>query len=206
MDVIESVRHAIADFCRTFVEHPYLCYTEHGQHALFYMRLYDALPPEQRYTTWQGRRICVIQKEYPTAGDLSKSRRQHWDIAVLKTPPESLATACPYDYLKLAAVVEFGLNARKKHLVEDLRRLCHADANLVQGFVVHLYRLSPPGALFSQRDWTSGSRRILSPPEVAELAADIPVEVYYALADSTGHYTSGVWWIRDGSMIAISGG
>jgi hypothetical protein len=76
----------------------------------------------------------------------------------------------------------------------------------VQGFVVHLYRLSPPGALFSQRDWTSGSRRILLPPEVAELAAGTPVEVYCALADSTGQYTSGVWWIRDGVVTAIQGG
>ncbi len=205
MTLLETVRHAITDFCRAFVEQPYLCYTEHGQHALFYTRLYNALPPEQRYTTWQDRKVCVIQKEYPTAGDLSKARRQHWDIAVLKTPLESLTTACAYDYLRLDAVVEFGMNARKKHLVEDLRRLCHADANLMQGFVVHLYRLSAPRDLFSKRDWTSGSRRILAPQAVAELAADTPVEVYYALADSTGAYTPGVWQIRDGVVTALSG-
>lgn len=204
MKVLDSVRQSIVGFCRTFVKHPYLCYTEHGQHALFYTRLYNALPSEDRYTTWQEQRICVIQKEYPTAGDLSKSRRQHWDIAVLKTPPESLTTESGYDYLKLAAVIEFGMNESKKHLVEDLRRLCHADANLSQGFVVHLYRLSAPGALFSKRDWTSGSKRILSPQEVAELAADKPIEVYYALADSTGCYAPGVWLIKNGTVRTLS--
>jgi hypothetical protein len=202
--VLDVIRQSIAEFCRTFVEHPYLCYTEHGQHALFYTQLYNALPSEQRYTTWQRQKICVIQKEYPTAGDLGKPRRQHWDIAVLKTPPESLATESAYDYLKLAAVIEFGMNESKKHLVEDLRRLCHADANLSQGFVVHLYRLSAPGDLFSKRDWTSGSKRILSPQQVAELAADIPIEVYYALADSTGRYAPGVWRIQNGTVTTLS--
>ena len=186
------------------MEHPYLCYTEHGQHALFYTRLFNALPSEQRHTTWQGQKICVIQKEYPTAGNLGKPRRQHWDIAVLKTPPESLMTESAYDYLELAAVIEFGMNARKKHLVEDLRRLCRTDANLSQGFIVHLYRLSKPGALFSKRDWTAGSKRILSPQEVAELAADTPIEVYYALADSTERYTPGVWRIQNGTVTALS--
>ena len=146
----------------------------------------------------------MSQKEYPTAGDLGKPRRQHWDIAILKTPPETLTTASGYDYLKLTAVIEFGMNARKKHLVEDLRRLHHAEANLSQGFVVHLYRLSSPGALFSKRDWTSGSRRILSPQEVAGLAADKPVEVYYALADSTGCYAPGVWRIQNSTVTALS--
>jgi hypothetical protein len=204
VELLDIVRRSLVDFCCTFVKHPYLCYTEHGQHALFYTLLYNALSPEQRYTTWQGQKIGVIQKEYPTAGDLSKSRRQHWDIAVLKTPPESLTTECAYDYLKLAAVIEFGMNARKKHLVEDLRRLCHADANLMQGFVVHLYRLSQPPALFSKRDWTSGSKRILSPKEVAEIVADKPVEVYYALTDGTGQYTPGVWRMRNGIVTTLS--
>jgi hypothetical protein len=202
--VLNVVRQAIAEFCRAFVEHPYLCYTEHGQHALFYTQLFNALPSEQRHTTWQGQKICVIQKEYPTAGNLGKPRRQHWDIAVLKTPPESLVTESAYDYLKLAAVIEFGLNESKKHLVEDLRRLCHADANLMQGFVVHLYRLSQPQALFSKRDWTSGSKRVLLPQAVAELVADKPIEVYYALADSTGQYMPGVWRMRNGIVTKLS--
>ncbi len=204
MKVLDIVRQVIVEFCHAFVEHPYLCYTEHGQHALFYTQFYNALPPEQRYTTWQGQKIGVIQKEYPIAGDLDKPRRQHWDIAVLKTPPESLTTESAYDYLKLAAVIEFGMNESKPHLVEDLRRLRHRDANLSQGFIVHLYRLSKPGNLFSKRDWTSGSKRILSPQEVAELAADKPVEVYYALADSTGCYAPGVWGIQNGVVTMLS--
>jgi len=43
------------------------------------------------------------RKKYPTAGLLDKPQRQHWDIAMIKTPPERLASG-------LAAMVELGLN------------------------------------------------------------------------------------------------
>jgi len=76
MQIVETVRQTIIQFCTEFMEHPYLCYTEHGQHALFYARLYNALSPEHRYTIWRGQKIGVVQKEYPTAGKLGKPRRQ----------------------------------------------------------------------------------------------------------------------------------
>ena len=201
MQITDIVRRTIIRFCAEFIENPYLCYTEHGQHALFYTKLYNALSLEQRYTTWQGQKVCVVQKEYPTAGGLGKPHRQHWDIAVIRTPAESIPTECSgYDYLKLAAVVEFGMNEAAEHLKDDIERLCHQEANLIQGFIVHLYRLSKPGALFLNRDWSSNSARILTPEDAVELSTGKPVEIYYGMADSTGKHKLGAWCIQQGRM------
>ena len=210
MNQIDLVRQTVVEFCVELTRAPYLCCTEHGQHALFHTMLYNALPEEQRFATWYGNKVCVIQKEYSTAGNLGKSRRQHWDIAVIKTPPESIeGKPQAYDYLKLAAVVEFGMNEAKKHLVDDIERLSHREANVMQGFVVHLYRLSEPGAPFSRRDWSANSKLILTPEEVgqlAQLAEDEPVEIYYAMHDSTGKHSSGVWSIKQGVIAQVCGG
>ena len=210
MNQIDLVRQTVVEFCVELTRAPYLCCTEHGQHALFHTMLYNALPEEQRFATWYGNKVCVIQKEYSTAGNLGKSRRQHWDIAVIKTPPESIeGKPQAYDYLKLAAVVEFGMNEAKKHLVDDIERLSHPEANVMQGFAVHLYRLSEPGAPFSRRDWSANSKRILTPEEVgqlAQLAEDEPVEIYYAMHDSTGKHCSGVWSIKQGVIAQVCGG
>jgi hypothetical protein len=204
----DVIRKAIQDFCLEFYEHPYLCYTEHGQHALFYSMLYNALPPEQRYAEWQGKRICVIQKEYPTAGNLGKPQRQHWDISVIKTPLECLAGTSRYSYdcLKLAAAIEFGLNECLEHLLDDVNRISHADANVEHGFIVHLYRLSKAGAKFSSRDWSPLAKRIASVEDIAQLTIDKKVEIYYGMADSTGKHTSGVWLIKQGEMTQINPG
>ena len=109
------VERIIGKFTLEFIQNPYLCYTEHGQHARFYQMLYDELDVSQRYFTCMGQKVCVIQKEYPTAGNLSKPQRQHWDIAIIKSPAESAPDKKPsYDYLKLKAVVEFGMNEAKR--------------------------------------------------------------------------------------------
>jgi hypothetical protein len=201
----EKVRVVAADFCTEFVKNPYLCYTEHGLHALFYTKLYNALASAERYTEWAGYRVCVIQKEYPTAGSLGKSRRQNWDIAVIKTPPDSLPDSQPsYDYLRLAAVAELGMNEAQRHLEDDLSRLCHPDANLENGFIIHLYRISGPGVQkVSRRDWSPSSKQILTRENVAELAEGKAVEVFYSLADNTGKHPSGAWSITDGNIQRI---
>ena len=201
----EKVRVVAADFCAEFVKNPYLCYTEHGLHALFYTKLYNALTPEERYTEWADHRVCVIQKEYPTARSLGKPRRQNWDIAVIKTPPESLPGSQPsYDYLRLAAVVELGMNEAQEHFEDDLSRLCHPDANVENGFIIHLYRISgPKGQEISGRDWSPNSTRILTCEEIAELAEGKAVEVFYSLADNTGTHPSGAWSITDGNIQRI---
>jgi hypothetical protein len=204
MQTVDTVRQTIIQSCVEFIEHPYLCYTEHGQHALFYTKLYNALPLEHRYTTWQDKKVSVVQKEYSTAGRLDKTKRQHWDIAVIKTPAESIEAKFPtYDYLKLAAVVEFGMNATLQHLKEDVRRLIHQEANVIQGFIVHLHRLSKPGTLFSNRDRSSNSTLILTPEEVTEISRGKSVEIFYAMADSTGKYPSKVWSIKQGEKTLL---
>jgi hypothetical protein len=204
-DQIETVRQICRQFCLEFIQNPYLCYTEHGLHALIFAMLYNAIPDNQRYTTLHTHNVCVVQKEYPTAGFLGKPRRQHWDIAVIKTPPQSIvnSVASAYDYLRLAAIVELGLNEAEEHLRDDIERLSHDDANVDHGFVIHLYRLSESGAKISQRDWSAASKRIISTERVAEIAAGKSVEVYYGLYDSTRKHTPSVWLIKNGTIAPV---
>ncbi len=140
--------------------------------------------------------VCVIQKEYPTACALGKPQRQHWDIALLKIPAESACDS--YDYLKLAAVVEFGMNEAESHLIDDVARLSHPGANVDRAFTVHLYRLSRPGAPFSGRDWSTRSARIITPERIAKLTQDKPITAYYALHDDTGKYPTAAYRIQNG--------
>lgn len=204
MNILEIVRQTIATFCVEFVTHPYLCYTEHGQHALFYTMLYSALPEELRYATWQQQKVCILQKEYPTATNLGKPKRQHWDIAVLSVPLTSrMVGAGPYDYFKLLAVIEFGMNEAKEHLVDDIERLVHTDANVLQGFIVHFYRLSNADLKFSGRDWSHNSTRIQTPKQVGVLSVGTSVEIYYGMVDGTGKYETGAWHIKSGQMEKI---
>ena len=201
--MLELIRRTITEFCLEFVRNPYLCYTEHGQHALFYSMLYNMLPEQQRDIIWENQKVGVLQKEYPMAGILGKPQRQHWDIAVLKSPPESIKETGGYDYLKLSAVIEFGMNEPIGHLKDDIARICHEEANLEHAFIIHLYRLSESGSLFSSRDWSSKSPRILTIEDVRRLSVGEPVEIFYGLADCTGVYQSGVWSIKNGAVAPI---
>jgi hypothetical protein len=140
-DVFQITRKTLIHFCFDFLERPYLCYnTEHGLHALFLMRLYNALPSENRYSELNGRQFCVVQKEYPTNCNLGKSKRAHWDISIIKQPVITSDRMSAFDYLPLTAVVEFGLNYDSHHLIDDIRRLSHRESNVDHGLIVHLYR------------------------------------------------------------------
>lgn len=159
------LRECIEDFLREFVEKPYLCYTEHGQHALFFNRLHQRLAVS--YKTWtlgnqtiETIETCLIQKEYPTAEDLDKPRRQNWDISLLETPLDSIKSEHPFDYFKLAAVVEFGMNEQIAHLIDDYLRVSHPGANVDHRYVVQLYRLSTAGKQKSGRDWSPNADNI----------------------------------------------
>lgn len=202
--MMSQIRQTLKDFSLDFVRNPYLYYTEHGQHALVYSMLYNVFSEEQRYITWRDKKVCVIQKEYPTAGKLGKPQRQHWDIAVLKSPPESIIEgAGSYDYLKLFAVIEFGMNEAKEHLEDDISRLCHPKANLEHAFIVHLYRLSESGNLFSSRDWSSKSKQIVELDEVRSLSSQFPVEIYYGRVGSIDPSDDGAWVVRDGTAQSL---
>ena len=211
--LIGIVSYVLHKFGLEFVRQPYLCYTEHGLHALLFARLFDALWEDERYTDCDGQKVCVLQKEYPTAHDLGKPKRQHWDLSVIKAPAESIAEGDqpPYDYLKLAAAIEVGLNEPEEHLREDIRRLFHGKANIDRGFVLHLHRLSKPGEPISGRDWSSSSGRIVSAERAREIleeeaskaAVDREVEVLYALTGETGGHEAGVWYIRRGETTRL---
>jgi hypothetical protein len=122
-----------------------------------------------------------------------------------------------YDCLKLSAVIEFGLNEAVEHLIDDIQRLGHPRANLLQGFAVHLYRLSDAGATFSDRDWSARSGLRLTVEEVNqevnkrinEKATLLPgmksVEIYYGMADSTNHFSPRLWKITNGQVFIYNG-
>jgi hypothetical protein len=157
--------------------------------------LYNALPAEGRYTKCNGQELCVLQKEYPTAHNLGRSRRQHWDISLIKTPANPPARPNALDYLQLAAVVEFGLNCSSRHLEDDIQRVCHPEANVDRRFIVHLYRLSSVANKLSGRDWAPESKIVCSKDSIQKVLRNRDVEVFYGLADATGTNPSGLWVI-----------
>jgi hypothetical protein len=201
---IEVTRRALLDFCTEFISRPYLCYTEHGMHAMFFSRLYNLLLPENRYTAFNGLELCVLQKEYPTAHNLGKSKRQHWDISVIKTPVIFPSRPNPYDYLPLAAVVEFGMNCSFSHLEDDITRLCHPEANVENRFAAHLYRLSSGTNRVSGRDWAPESSILCSRESIRLVLKDRPVEVFYGVVDETGTNKSGLWYITGQSIDKVA--
>jgi hypothetical protein len=161
--VVQILEGTIEKFIRDFAESPYDCYTEHGQHALFFTKLYNALPEDKRYhmievAPGHKERVCTIQKEYRTKVDLGKKRRQNWDIAVIKEPDCHVQNN--YDYLPLSAIVEFGMNEGLDHLVDDFLRVSHPEANADHRYIVHLYRLSGASDKISGRDWSANARDI----------------------------------------------
>jgi hypothetical protein len=196
----ELIERITSEFCLDFLENPYLCYTEHGLHALYFTKLYNAMPEGNRYMNWMGEKVCVLQKEYPTHSHLGKPQRQHWDISVIKNPPESNHQTFSYDYLRLSAVVEFGLNESETHLVDDIERLCHAQSNVEQGILVHLYRLSTAGCKFSNRDWSPNSPRIVTLDRAKSLVEGKPIDLYYAISDSTHRYANIAVRIKNGTI------
>ena len=202
---VPILRQAIKDFTLEFVKEPYLCYTEHGQHARFYAQLSNALPGEEQYFLWGGKKVCVIQKEYPTTTDLDRTRRQHWDISLIKNPPEIAMPEepRPYDFFILSAAVEFGLNESFDHLENDIERLCHPEANVENPFLVHLYRLTNPGNQRSRRDLSNGSNKIVSIEKAAKMTKNNPVEIFYGIYDDANSAACGAWRLYDGKIEEI---
>jgi hypothetical protein len=192
--VVQIVRKTLVQLGREFMVDPYLCYTEHGLHTRFLSKLYDALPTEERYAECKSKRFCIIQKEYPTAHHLGRSKRQHWDAAIIKTPIIVPSRANAFDYLPLAAVVEFGLNCSLDHLADDIERLCHPQSNVDARFVVHLYRLSGDTDKISGRDLAPHSKMVCPRRSIQEaLTKGVDVEVFYGIVDSTRTNLTGLW-------------
>jgi hypothetical protein len=88
------------------------------------------------------------------------------------------------------------MNYGEKHLIDDIQRLSHKDANVENKFIVHLYRLSKAGARFSGRD-LSPNARILKKEDIYNLVKDTDIELYYGVSDLTNKYDSSVWHINN---------
>ncbi len=209
---VELVRETIIEFCNEFIDEPYLCYTEHGLHALFYTRLLEKLKGQDlHFLTWKGKKVYTIQKEYRTATELGKTKRQNWDISVIKKPPTSNIKETSYDYLELSVAIEFGLNEDIQHFKEDIRRLGHGDANIIDtAFVVHLIRLFEPKNRISNRDITKTNKNYQEFTNIIQnykkefdkdtfdiQNRDINIEIYYAIAGKHEDKKIGGWCIKD---------
>ena len=179
----DVVRYALEDFCLDFLESPYMCYTEHGMHAMFYRRLMNSLPNESLYTRVGGRDVCTVQKEYRMGSDVGKSRKAHWDIAVLEKSQSADAENW-YDYLRLNSVAEFGLNSDEGHFEDDVERLSHEQSGVPNCFIVNLYRYSRS---LTGRDWQNEHEAFVSPVEMNNLIRKHgnKVVAYFALVDDT---------------------
>lgn len=194
MNISDKLEGLAEVFSNEFLLNPYLAYTEHGLHALFFNFLLTKLGQEKitLFSEWKEQRVCLIQKEYPTAANFERSRRQNWDISILECPLKSLKENEPnsFDFFSLEAVFEFGLNASFKHLESDIERLAHKDANLKNAYIMHFYRLSEAGARFSSRDCSTNSKSILFPDQIEQQIKGKKVTVFYALVDLTQKHTS----------------
>ena len=95
--------------------------------------------------------------------------------------------------------MEFGLNSDKKHLQDDIIRLCHEKSNIDKCFAVHLYRLSSKPGRISARDLPPRSKSICSREQIQEMLKDCQtkgnVEVFYGMADGTNTFQRGLWII-----------
>ena len=199
IELAELTPKTLVEFCKDFINNPYRCYTEHGLHALFFTKLYKALPDEStRYVDVAGSEIvCVIQKEYPTHDSIGRSRRQHWDTAVIKTPVVMPNMVRAYDHLRLAAVVEFGTNVGRGHLEDDIDRLSDKRANVDLPLAAHFYRFSPAAARVSRRDWSANAVSRFQLEEIPSmLPPGSPVTVYFGhFGDTTPNPAAALWQV-----------
>jgi hypothetical protein len=201
---VELTRREVVAFCKEFLKEPYLCYTEHGQHARFACQLYHALREDERYQMVGAHRMCRVQKEYPTNMHLDRSRRQHWDVSLIARWPETPAGPVHYDHLSLATVVEFGLNCTQMHLEDDIERLSHPDSNVHQGFIAHLYRLSVAKSRPTRRDLSPRSKQLRAADAIQPLLAGTNIEVYFGVYDPTNKNPTGLWRITAAEIAPIT--
>lgn len=205
IDQAKVTEDTLLEFCKEFIRHPYLCYTEHGMHALLFSRLYTAFQTDELCYGWHGEhKVCLIQKEYPTHHHLGRSRRQHWDISVIKAPITDPGCEPAYDHFRLAAVIEFGLNCGAGHLVDDIERLTHPEANLDRGFLVHLDRFSDGALHVSDRDWNARYTSRLRMESVAAMLAGHPdLYVLYGIVDQNDASSKGLWKIMSSGPVPV---
>jgi hypothetical protein len=100
----------------------------------------------------------------------------------------------PYDHLPLAAVVEFGLNCGRSHILDDIERLSHANSNVGLRLAAHFYRFSIASNRFCGRDWSPKAKSLCAKEEIEGMLQNRqPVIVYYGVADGSDPTSSGLW-------------
>jgi hypothetical protein len=206
------VENVIQDFCKEFLDYPYLCRTEHCLHARFYHQMLIKLSFDNGYARFRGQRICIVQKEYPTGGRLDSDRRSNWDIAIIDVPVSSMPNREEtLENLKLNTAIEFGLNADRAHLERDIQRLCHEDNDkiLKKRFIMHFYRISKT---ISMRDWSPQAERFLNEEDIQNLLQNNfrgqNLVVYYAKSGDDkickGPHEPCIWRITSAKNVKIA--
>ena len=148
--------------------------------------------------------MCVTQKEHPTTHHLDRSRRQHWDVAVIKTPIEVPTCNQSYDHLRLGAVIEFGMNVGRDHLIDDISRLSDRRANLDFPLIAHFYRFSEAANRFSRRDWSPKAMSLCRAETIQDmLRPSSPVIVYDGVADTTKPTLTGLLKVTADAIVKL---
>jgi hypothetical protein len=190
-EIDKIVEKTIEDFCFEFLARPYLCYTEHGLHALFYASLVGNIPEKERTVRVGDKDIHVVQKEYPMVDKQGRSKRAHWDIAVLDDVQTSDRLRW-YDTLRLNSAIEFGLNESIDHLRRDVQRLSHENSGMKRGYIIHLHRFSRS---VTRRDWIREHARAASRASIDSILRNEGrnVTAYFVGVDSVTGTRDGPW-------------
>jgi hypothetical protein len=87
------------------------------------------------------------------------------------------------------------LNCSLIHVKDDIERLSHPDANVHQGFIAHLYRLSVAKARPTRRDLSPRSKKLQVANAIQPLLAGTTIEIYLGMYDPTNTHPTGLWQI-----------
>jgi len=191
IEINRIVEKTIEGFCFEFLARPYLCYTEHGLHALFYASLVGNIPEKKRLVRVGDKDIHVVQKEYPMVDKQGRSKRAHWDIAVLDDVQTSNRQRW-YDTLGLNSAIEFGLNESIDHLRRDVQRLSHEESGMKRGYIVHLHRFS---RFVTRRDWIRKHARAATTASIDSILRKEGrnVTAYFVVVDGVTGMRGGPW-------------
>jgi hypothetical protein len=211
----ESINEIVADtierFCEEFVENPYLCYTEHGFHALLFHELFEGLSkhgvdlyrPFKTEEMGKEEMVCLLQKEYRGLRKFSRREQEesretcaHWDIALFDPSLErrtgsSILKLPVYDSFKLHSVIELGFNNEPGHLDLDIERLDRERRGIRHMHILNLCRIG--SRKVSVRNWTP-KREINNRPKESQFARALArgISTHYArvqISDDGTHVT-----------------
>jgi hypothetical protein len=211
-EICRVVEETIDDFCIFFFKNPYVEYSEHGIHALFFHQLYENFNSNEipRYGHYLNEQVCLIQKEYRMSGKCGGTKAAHWDVCVLKEPLESRndtniqikSRPNSYDFLEINSIIEFGLKANLSHLNNDVDRLCHPECKARGKFIVHLERFSDS---FSQRDFPLNSKNELpTKAQMIDLTKNNNVIIYYVRTNKNNKNDQRMWKFVNGNLTDLS--